>query len=454
MEAKYHVYVQGKYVGPLSREVLVDELMQEHLGQDAFVWTEGRKDWCRIGELVEFSKLAQHLPLNTTVDLLPRPVKRQDDFAYEYEKIRFLNAGAGSDFLGDTVDSDRIQKPSTLPSSPKTLDREFIKTIATQVNSELSLLVKQAFRRNRNRAIKSIAALAGVALLILSVQQIFFPADPTIFSSLNTTSARTDQLRKIIFSRGSSSTSPLASWALLKSDGQAPQILLAANFPNNTRLRVKIQGISSTLVGALRGETTIEAVINQKMAVIPALRQGSGEFLPEGFYEIEFSCLTCGDTAAPVKLVEPLFIGPGDGLAGAEAAYAKRRADFSNVLRQQAQSEVAELLQMSEALLGIARTTVKLPIGSAKPTGKRKDNEKIIDQIGQILLAVDAATVEYQYVLPKSYLRLKATYLRMIQEASSLKLVSADLRGFQDKIRLYEQRLQATPKLINEDLWN
>lgn len=398
---KYFLFVDGRPLGPLSRRFIIDQLMQENVGEDAYLWCEGMPDWRPLIEIKEFENLVRHLPTATRAEAL-------------------------------------AVKAMPLTAMPRDLfvSEEMIPLLETEANgSNLPISQSPVFG--------IWAAMAGgVALISLLVgiffvlQKTIFISEPAIFATLEDQPARILQLRQNL-------KKPISErqwqWARIKSDPRAPQILLQTPWKEGTRFEIRLRGVPQTLIGALKANATVAAMSGEEgLAMIDSLRQRDGSFLPEGQYHLQVHCLTCG-TAQEEVLSSALFVGDQN-----TGNYERRLREFHELLQRQAKSELIELSEMSDAVLAI----LKNPRGRLQGTAPA-----ILSQLSQVLNGVSAASAEEQYLYPSSYQLMKQIVEQVRQGSRGSDAIREKVVELKNRIRQFEQGLSAVKPTIGENEW-
>lgn len=360
-DSKYFIYAGHQQFGPISFVSLIDEIQNENIGRDAFVWREGLQEWTPTHEIEEIHPYAGFLVQTTRTENF---YSWRETLKPELDGLNFV----------EPKEEKKDASPPNEVASPEPVSARSI--------------IDPSFKSHTPRMTLLAVLVCCLFVGVVSSIYLFYGTDTDPFwASLETTPEEIKVLRGVL-QQPSSARLQFAA-VPFKGDVLAPALFLVSNRKGPERIRIYLEGIRDSLVGALSASMVYETEMRSGRAETPPLRQITGQFLPKGRYWIRVSCLSCqGESAREVVLAKPLLIGSG-------ASYEQELSSYHVLLREQAASELMELNEMISVF------------EDQRPGRSRRTDTDMMLQIGRILNGVNAEEAAKQYLYYPQYLHLK-----------------------------------------------
>ncbi|MGE5087318.1 MAG: hypothetical protein ACM3MG_13525 [Bacillota bacterium] len=136
---------------------------------------------------------------------------------------------------------------------------------------------------------------------------------------------------------------PSAAIALAKSEHSEISFVVATNQLDGTRLKLKIEGVPDTLVGAYRFSAQSSLNVKKGLSRSPVFLTEHDKSTPTGEYKVTVYCENCEQTKA--LAAKTYFLGGEKNIE-----YDLRLRHYHEVLRKKAREEIIEARQLVETL--------------------------------------------------------------------------------------------------------
>lgn len=404
-EPKYFIYAQDVQVGPLLRTQLVDEIEKQNLGQDAFVWAEGMRDWVRLSQYQELERYVEYLPETTNLFGL----QRQSEL---FKSAHRLTAMIEEDEAGP-------QPASVLQTGSQEVSTAATAVVLPQEIQKLQAIIARVQNWKTVFKNKYVLSIGAGVLLGLSFA-IYQGTRPSLWEHLQATPEQIKDMRWAQSQTGAENA--IFTLAPMKGDPREPRFALATNLPEGTRLQVSFVGIRSTLVGAMGAHLSTEVEVQNGFAVTRVLRRADGAFMPVGAYKVKVDCVSCAqkENQQTVWMERPVFIGEATG------DYKSQLAQFHQLMTEQAQSELQELNEIYQFLYQVIGDRLrKKPLSSQQRV--------MFQQLGEVLKPQPDEGLAEHFVLHFLYRDLIGIYQGLQQMPAELGVLRRQLDQLQAK---------------------
>ncbi len=310
---QWFVLIDDRYRGPYSENQIRSAIEQGGLAGANLVWKEGMLDWEALARVVEFQD--NDPSVTADVDLSQSALSFLDYLEPE------------EDWTGSPPKSPGVALPLTPPDSQTVPPLAF--------NSDFWMAEsKLEVSKWGKPYVRLVAIFAGTALLSLALWQFNRSGFPAL---KDLTAREAKELRAI--TEDDPSLGDSAAAALVPMNLREPRFYIASNAKNGTGLQARLEGLRDSMVDSFYYDTSVNLIVKNNFAKTPAFVQAGGQPLAPGDYT-----LTILKEGVPLTQ-KTFFLG---GTKNSE--YQEKLKIYQGKLRIQAESELAEVRQVTELL--------------------------------------------------------------------------------------------------------
>lgn len=298
---KEHWFLSNEqtFKGPFDDSQITQMIQQGEIQKTDRLWSRTQNDWLPVSQISQFAQVRSVIESNTNIKVDPKDWNSSDEF-WSYIQSRHQNLNNQSTLLSP------LQKHYRPMSKGRALSAGFL----------VSALIGLFVFRNLN----------------------------TNYQNMNL-NLKDNQIAKEIISQSSSKFGPRFSIFQSTKD----KMIVATNLENGSEIRLKLEGIPDTLVGAFQSQYQKDMIVENGYFEISLLSQNRSQSFPEGEYNLQFFCLKClseVQNQASSLFEQKIFLGGAQ-----DESYDLRLSQYHTKLREQAKEELNDFLQLSESLM-------------------------------------------------------------------------------------------------------
>lgn len=320
----WFVFRNQRHFGPLTTQQVSKFLHKKQISIAHHIWRPGFAEWMPIGSVENFRAIGA----------------KEIDFLSDDEFSKAVKLGEVDKILADK-ESLTQEEQVVASEHKKPFFGEWFYDSELSFGKKLSFFVTEL--RNSKFAMEAILAGACGILLIVLMAWAFSGSERDFIKQLPV-----DLKQKLLaLSEIPESRSNVAFELFEKSSNMLDPILVGGtNLPVGTRLKLVVQGVGPTLVGAHRFTQISEMNLADKIFQIPPIRGKNGQYVPSGTYDITVSCLNCKTETAEIYKGEYTFAIKD------QSEYVTKLNAFHKQTRINAKEELTELAELRDAITG------------------------------------------------------------------------------------------------------
>lgn len=500
---RWFIFIHDKYEGPYSEEEITQKITTGRLTEESLIWTKDFEDWIPINKIEFFSPFFM-LPINNSHEEVIEQIKfsnfksrfesstekffifknkslfkiKNRDFEIKNDKIdrqikvlanetaqmSKYNSKLNFDddeqhFTQIQLDNQKVNYQQTkldFLTGKKAFTRyqwhnpfSFNSDYLVMMNLFIQKLLSSIFNNTFNyRKIILIFALFSTIIYFSMNLYIKYKLPSLEGVSHNESREMYSAISESFNDYGPTSVIVMAHHDLLH-----PIFYIATNLPENTELKLYIEGISETLLNAFNISIEATIKVHNGIAQSPLFVQDNGESYPIGEYKVAIKCFNCTNendsklnskkNIIDTNLNEKIFFIGGTK----DREYDQNLKVYHDKLRQQATSELIEIKQFADNFEQQLNETNKnfaefsnSAISKEQWIASNRKWNKFQNQISKLSSKWNTDIIQFKYYYSNFYSLLKNIETIILQiHQTQTNLISKKINSEQLETEIFEK---------------